>query len=203
MITIEPINRLTTQLARLPGIGQKTAQRLAYHILDVPPAQAQELAEAILSARRDVHSCPVCGTYTDVTPCAICTDEGRDGSVLCVVCEARDVLAMERTREFRGKYHVLHGVLSPMDGIGPSDLHINSLLERVANPSVKEVIFALRATIEGDTTGYYIFKKLPRRDEITISTLAKGIAIGNDLEYTDELTLGRSLVNRVKFSLNG
>ena len=112
MITIEPIVRLTTQLSRLPGIGQKTAQRLAYHILDVPPSQAKELAEAILSARENVKNCPVCGTYTDVTPCGICTDTARDAAVLCVVCDAKDVLAMEKTHEFQGKYHVLGGVLS-------------------------------------------------------------------------------------------
>ena len=131
MVTIEPIEKLTTQLARLPGIGNKTAQRLAYHILGVPEAQALELADAIIAARRDVHDCPICGTYTDVTPCAICADEKRDGSVICVVCDPRDVTAMEKTREFSGKYHVLQGVLSPMDGVGPNDIRINELVERV------------------------------------------------------------------------
>ena len=197
------LERLTEQFARLPGVGMKSAQRLAFHVLEMPLEGAEAFAEAIVDARRSIHPCPVCQNLTDQETCPICADPERDHSVLCVVAEPKDVIAMERTREYDGVYHVLHGLISPMDGIGPSDLHINTLLERVANPSVKEVIFALRATIEGDTTGYYIFKKLPRQDEITISTLAKGIAIGNDLEYTDELTLGRSLVNRVKFSLNG
>lgn len=195
MITIEPINRLTTQLSRLPGIGHKTAQRLAYHILDIPEAQATELAEAILAARRDVHNCPICGTYTDVTPCAICSDETRDDSILCVVCEARDVTAMERTREFRGKYHVLHGVLSPMDGIGPNDIRINELVERVKGGEVREVILATNPDVEGEATASYIARLL-RPMGVTCTRIAHGIPIGGNLEYTDEVTLAKALEGR-------
>lgn len=195
MITIEPINKLTTQLSRLPGIGQKTAQRLAYHILDIPESQAGELAEAIIAARRDVHNCPVCGTYTDAMPCAICTDEGRDKSVLCVVCEARDVTAMERTREYRGKYHVLHGVLSPMDGIGPNDIRINELVERVKTGEVREVILATNPDVEGEATASYIARLL-RPMGIACSRIAHGIPIGGNLEYTDEVTLAKALEGR-------
>ena len=195
MITIEPINRLTTQLSRLPGIGHKTAQRLAYHILDIPEAQAAELAEAILAARRDVHNCPICGTYTDVTPCAICSDEGRDGSILCVVCEARDVTAMQRTRERRGKYHVLHGVLSPMDGIGPNDIRINELVERVKGGEVREVILATNPDVEGEATASYIARLL-RPMGVTCTRIAHGIPIGGNLEYTDEVTLAKALEGR-------
>ena len=195
MITIEPINRLTTQLSRLPGIGHKTAQRLAYHILDIPEAKAAELAEAILAARRDVHNCPICGTYTDVTPCAICSDETRDGSILCVVCEARDVTAMERTREFRGKYHVLHGVISPMDGIGPNDIRINELVERVKGGEVREVILATNPDVEGEATASYIARLL-RPMGVTCTRIAHGIPIGGNLEYTDEVTLAKALEGR-------
>ena len=195
MITIEPINRLTTQLSRLPGIGHKTAQRPAYYILDIPEAQAAELAEAILAARRDVRNCPICGTYTDVTPCAICSDEGRDGSILCVVCEARDVTAMERTREFRGKYHVLHGVLSPMDGIGPNDIRINELVERVKGGGVREVILAANPDVEGEATASYIARLL-RPMGVTCTRIAHGIPIGGNLEYTDEVTLAKALEGR-------
>jgi len=195
MITIEPINKLTTQLSRLPGIGSKTAQRLAYHILDIPESQATELAEAIIAARRDVHDCPVCGTYTDKTPCAICSDPLRDASVICVVCEARDVTAMEKTREFRGKYHVLHGVLSPMDGIGPNDIRINELLERVKSGEVREVILATNPDVEGEATASYIARLLKPMG-IVCTRIAHGIPIGGNLEYTDEVTLAKALEGR-------
>lgn len=195
MVTIAPIEKLTTQLARLPGIGHKTAQRLAYHILDVPASQAAELAEAITAARRDVHDCPVCGTYTDVTPCAICADEKRDPSVICVVCDPRDVTAMEKTREFRGKYHVLHGVLSPMDGIGPNDIRINELVERVKTGEVKEVILATNPDVEGEATASYIARLL-RPMGVSCTRIAHGIPIGGNLEYTDEVTLAKALEGR-------
>lgn len=195
MITIEPINKLTTQLSRLPGIGQKTAQRLAYHILGIPESQATELAEAILDARRSVHNCPICGTYTDVEPCAICSDAQRDGSTLCVVCEARDVTAMEKTREYRGKYHVLHGVLSPMDGVGPNDIRINELLARVKDGSVREVILATNPDVEGEATASYIARLL-KPIGITCTRIAHGIPIGGNLEYTDEVTLAKALEGR-------
>ena len=195
MVTIEPIEKLTTQLARLPGIGHKTAQRLAYHILSVPEAQALELAGAITAARREVHDCPVCGTYTDVTPCAICSDERRDGSLLCVVCDPRDVTAMEKTREFHGRYHVLHGVLSPMDGVGPNDIRINELVERVKTGEVREVILATNPDVEGEATASYSARRL-RPIGVTCTRIAHGIPIGGNLEYTDEVTLAKALEGR-------
>ena len=195
MLTIEPIVRLTTQLSRLPGIGQKTAQRLAYHILDMPVAQAQELAAAIVAAREKVVDCPVCGTYTDVSPCAICADANRDGSVLCVVCDAKDVIAMERTREFNGKYHVLHGVLSPVDGIGPNDIRINELVERVRAGGIKEVIIATNPDVEGEATASYIARLLKPMG-VACSRIAHGIPIGGNLEYTDEVTLAKAMEGR-------
>ena len=195
MVTIEPIEKLTTQLARLPGIGHKTAQQLAYHILSVPEAQALELAGAITAARREVHDCPVCGTYTDVTPCAICSDERRDGSLLCVVCDPRDVTAMEKTREFHGRYHVLHGVLSPMDGVGPNDIRINELVERVRTGEVREVILATNPDVEGEATASYIARLL-RPMGVTCTRIAHGIPIGGNLEYTDEVTLAKALEGR-------
>lgn len=195
MFTIDAIVRLTTQLSRLPGIGQKTAQRLAYHILDMPASQAQELAAAIVAAREKVVDCPVCGTYTDVTPCSICTDESRDGSVICVVCDARDVMAMERTREFNGKYHVLHGVLSPVDGVGPNDIRINELVERVKAGGVQEVIIATNPDVEGEATASYIARLLKPMG-VTCSRIAHGIPIGGNLEYTDEVTLAKAMEGR-------
>lgn len=195
MVTIEPIEKLTTQLARLPGIGHKTAQRLAYHILGVPEAQALELADAIIAARRDVHDCPICGTYTDVTPCAICADEKRDGSVICVVCDPRDVTAMEKTREFSGKYHVLQGVLSPMDGVGPNDIRINELVERVKKGGVREVILATNPDVEGEATASYIACLLKPMG-VACTRIAHGIPIGGNLEYTDEVTLAKALEGR-------
>ena len=195
MLTIEPIVRLTTQLSRLPGIGQKTAQRLAYHILDVPLAQAQELAAAILAAREKVTDCPICGTYTDVSPCGICADTSRDGSVLCVVCDAKDVVAMERTREFHGKYHVLHGVLSPVDGVGPNDIRINELVERVKAGGVKEVILATNPDVEGEATASYIARLLKPMG-VNCTRIAHGIPIGGNLEYTDEVTLAKAMEGR-------
>ena len=195
MVTIEPIEKLTTQLARLPGIGNKTAQRLAYHILGVPEAQALELADAIIAARRDVHDCPICGTYTDVTPCAICADEKRDGSVICVVCDPRDVTAMEKTREFSGKYHVLQGVLSPMDGVGPNDIRINELVERVKKGGVREVILATNPDVEGEATASYIARLLKPMG-VACTRIAHGIPIGGNLEYTDEETLAKALEGR-------
>lgn len=195
MVTIEPIEKLTTQLARLPGIGHKTAQRLAYHILSVPEAQALELADAIIAARRDVHDCPICGTYTDVTPCAICADEKRDGSVICVVCDPRDVTAMEKTREFSGKYHVLQGVLSPMDGVGPNDIRINELVERVKKGGVREVILATNPDVEGEATASYIARLLKPMG-VACTRIAHGIPIGGNLEYTDEVTLAKALEGR-------
>ena len=195
MLTIEPIVRLTTQLSRLPGIGQKTAQRLAYHILDLPLPQAQELSAAIIAAREKVVDCPICGTYTDVTPCGICADTSRDSSVLCVVCDAKDVIAMERTREFHGKSHVLHGVLSPVDGVGHGDIRINELVERVKAGGVKEVILATNPDVEGEATASYIARLLKPMG-VSCTRIAHGIPIGGNLEYTDEVTLAKAMEGR-------
>ncbi len=195
MTTIEPIERLTTQFARLPGIGRKTAMRLAYHILGVPEEQAAELAEAVLAARREVTVCPICGNYTDQTPCAICSDERRDRSLICVVCDPKDVAAMEKVREYNGLYHVLHGVLSPMDGIGPNDIHIRELLDRVGKGDIREVILATNPDVEGEATASYIARLLKPLG-ITCSRIAHGIPIGGNLEYTDEVTLAKALEGR-------
>lgn len=192
---IEPIARLTAQLCRLPGIGSKSAQRLAYHILDMPEGQARELAAAIISAKENVRFCPVCGNYTDTEPCAICADKARTSRVLCVVKDARDVLAMEKTREFRGRYHVLQGIISPMDGVGPEDIRIKELLERVETENVEEVILATNPDVEGEATAVYISRLLKPRG-VRVTRIAHGIPIGGNLEYTDEITLAKALEGR-------
>ena len=195
MVIIEAIARLATQLSRLPGIGPKSAQRLAYHILDLPDSQAADLASAITAAKRDVVRCPVCGTYTDTSPCQICTDAARDAALLCVVSAPRDVMAMEKTREFRGKYHVLGGVLSPMSGVGPGDIRINELVERVKAGAVREVILATDPDVEGEATASYIARLLKPMG-ISCTRIAHGIPIGGNLEYTDEVTLAKALEGR-------
>lgn len=192
---IEPIARLTAQLARMPGIGMKTAQRLAYHLLDVPQEQAAELAEAILAAREKVHCCPVCGGYTDRSPCALCGDPQRDGGILCVVQDARDVAAMEKSREFNGRYHVLHGTLSPMDGVGPEDIRIRELVDRVEAGGIHEVILATNPDVEGEATAAYIARLL-KANNVRVTRIAHGIPIGGNLEYTDEVTLAKALSGR-------
>ena len=189
------------QFATLPGIGRKTALRFVLHLLRQNPEDVKRFTDSITALKTEIQECKHCHNIADSDTCEICSDSRRDTSSICVVENVKDILSIEATGQYKGLYHVLGGIISPMEGIGPSDLHINSLIERVNSTTIREVIFALRATIEGDTTGYYIYKKLPRQSEITVSTLAKGIAIGNDLEYTDELTLGRSIVNRVKFNL--
>lgn len=194
-MSIEAINALTTQLARLPGIGAKSAQRLAYHILDMPEGNARELAAAITRARDTVRYCPICGNYTDVEPCAICADAARKGDVLCVVRDARDVFAMEKLREFRGKYHVLHGTISPMDGVGPDDIRIKELLERVESEGVKEVILATNPDVEGEATASYIARLLKPKG-VRVTRIAHGIPIGGNLEYVDEITLLKAVEGR-------
>ena len=173
-MSIEAINALTMQLARLPGIGAKSAQRLAYHILDMPEGNARELAAAITRARDTVRYCPICGNYTDVEPCAICADAARKSDVLCVVRDARDVFAMEKLREFRGKYHVLHGTISPMDGIGPDDIRIKELLQRVEQEGVNEVILATNPDVEGEATASYIARLLKPKG-VRVTRIAHGI----------------------------
>jgi len=192
---IEPIARLAAQLGRLPGVGAKTAMRLAYHLLGVPEEQALELARAIESARREVHTCPICGGYTDVTPCALCADSKRESAVICVVRDARDIAAMEKSREFRGRYHVLGGLISPLDGVGPEDIRIEPLMERIRTGGVEEVILATSLDIEGEATAGYI-ARLVKAEGVAVSRIAHGIPIGGSLEYTDEVTLARALEGR-------
>lgn len=192
---IEPIARLTAQLARLPGVGMKTAQRLAYYLLDVPEIQAAELADAIVTARQKVHCCPVCGGYTDQDICGLCVDPARDDGVLCVVQDARDVAAMEKSREFSGRYHVLHGVLSPMDGVGPEDIRIRELTDRVESGKIHEVILATNPDVEGEATAAYIARLL-KAYGVRVTRIAHGIPIGGNLEYTDEVTLAKALSGR-------
>lgn len=192
---IKPIANLANQLSRLPGIGSKTAQRLAYYIMDMKTEDAKEIAQAIVDAKEQVRFCTICGNYTDVEPCSICADSSRSSDALCVVRDARDVLALERTREYRGKYHVLGGTLSPMDGIGPEDLRIDELLARISSEYVREVILATNPDVEGEATASYIAKLL-KPTGVKISRIAHGIPIGGNLEYIDDVTLGRALSGR-------
>lgn len=193
-MAIASIEKLVTQLSRLPGVGRKTAQRYAYHLLSVPEEQALELANAITDARTLVHPCPVCGTFTDLEQCEICSDPKRTDAVICVVSDPKDVMAMEKTREFSGRYHVLNGSLSPMNGVGPGDLRINELMERV-NEGVKEVILATNPDVEGEATASYIARLLKAKG-VTATRIAHGVPIGGNLEYTDEVTLAKALEGR-------
>ncbi|MBD5255747.1 MAG: recombination protein RecR [Barnesiella sp.] len=189
-----------TELSRLPGIGRKTALRLALHILRRPEDEAEALGNSVIALRRDIRYCKSCHNISETELCPICASPRRDHSTVCVVENVNDVMIIERTRQFQGVYHVLGGVISPMDGIGPDMLEIASLVERVARGDVREVILALGATMEGDTTNFYIFRKLSSFPDVKVTQLARGVAVGNDLEYTDELTLGRSLLQRTLFS---
>ena len=189
------MENLIDGFASLPGIGRKSAQRLAYHILDMPEGNARELAAAITRARDTVRYCPICGNYTDVEPCAICADAARKSDVLCVVRDARDVFSMEKLREFRGKYHVLHGTISPMDGVGPDDIRIKELLARVENEGVKEVILATNPDVEGEATASYIARLLKPKG-VRVTRIAHGIPIGGNLEYVDEMTLLKAVEGR-------
>jgi len=192
---IIPLNELIAQFERLPGIGKKTAQRLAYNILEQPPERAQQFAEALVNARKKIHFCKDCQGFTDMDKCAICSDENRDRTVICVVAEPKDVIAFERTREFSGLYHVLHGVISPMDGIGPDSLRIKELMARLSNQNIKEIIMATNPTVEGEATASYI-SRLVKPMGIKVTRLAYGIPVGSDLEYADEYTLARALEGR-------
>ena len=189
------LERLSEQFARLPGIGSKTAQRLAFQVLSMPQEQAQEFADAILDAKRLIHTCPVCQNLTDEEMCPICADETRDHSTICVVAEPRDVIAMERSREYTGVYHVLHGVISPLSHVGPDDLRIRELLNRVADGSVREVIMATNPDTEGEATAMYL-SRLLRPMGVKVTRLAYGIPVGSQLEYADEVTLLRALEGR-------
>jgi len=186
------------EISQLPGIGKRSALRLALHLLKQPEAQVEQLAEALTSLRKEVIFCEKCHNLSDVPLCEICANPNRDRSKLCVVEDIRDVLALENTAQYKGLYHVLGGVISPIDGIGPQDLNIRDLADRIVNDSVEEVIFALSATLEADTTTFYLSKILAAT-EVKISTLARGIPVGDQLEYTDEVTLGRSILARVPY----
>ena len=189
------LERLTEEFAKLPGIGSKTAQRLAFYVLSMPQQDAQAFADAIVTARKTVHTCPVCQNLTDQDKCAICSDEERDHSVICVVAEPKDVIAMERAREYHGVYHVLHGVISPLNHIGPDDIHIRELLRRIGEGNVNEVIMATDPDTEGEATAMYI-SRLLRPMEVKVTRLAYGIPVGSQLEFADEVTLLRALEGR-------
>jgi len=189
------LQNLTDQFARLPGIGGKTAQRLAFHVLSLPLEDAENFAEAILAAKREVHTCPCCQNLTDRELCPICDDDMRDRSVICVVAEPKDVIAMERSREFRGVYHVLHGVISPLNHVTQDDIKIRELLLRVGSGDVREVIMATNPDTEGEATAMYI-SRLLRPMEVKVTRLAYGVPVGSQLEYADEVTLSRALEGR-------
>ncbi len=191
-----PLNKLINELSKLPGIGGKTAQRLAFHILSLSDKEAQNLAESIMYAKQNLHYCSVCGNLTDSDPCSVCTDKSRDGKVICVVETPQDVLAMERIREFNGQYHVLHGAISPVEGIGPNDINLKSLIVRLQNnPDVEEVIIATNPNIEGEATAMYI-SRLLKPTGIRVTRIAHGIPVGGDLEYADEVTLLKAVEGR-------
>ncbi len=192
---IVPLAELIAQFERLPGIGRKTAQRLAYSILEQPPERAEKFAEALVNARSKIHFCKVCQGLTDKEVCDICDDSRRDRSVICVVAEPKDVMAFERTREYAGVYHVLHGVISPLDGIGPDQLRIKELMARLSSGEVSEIIMATNPTVEGEATASYI-SRLVKPMGIKVTRLAYGIPVGGDLEYADEFTLARALEGR-------
>lgn len=189
------LQELTDQFAKLPGIGGKTAQRLALYVLELPTEEATAFADAIVEAKRSVHACPICQNLTDSDICAVCADDMRDRSVICVVAEPKDVIALERSREFKGTYHVLHGVISPLNHISQDDIRIRELLQRVAEGGVREIIMATNPDTEGEATAMYI-SRLLRPMEVKVTRLAYGIPVGSQLEYADEVTLSRALEGR-------
>ena len=193
------LENAVTQFSRLPGIGRKTALRLALHLLRQEDEDVEQLASALTTMKREVKRCRVCHNISDQDVCPVCSDARRDRHTVCVVENIQDVMAIENTQQFHGLYHVLGGVISPMDGIGPSDLEIQSLVERVGQGDVDEVILALSPTMEGDTTNFYIFRKLAAYRQLRITVIARGVSVGDELEYTDEVTLGRSILNRTLF----
>ena len=192
------LERAVQEFSKLPGIGRKTALRLVLYQLRQDPDDVQSFVDAIAKMKQEVHYCRRCHNISDSDLCPICADQRRDASTICVVENIRDVMAVENTQQYRGLYHVLGGVISPMDGIGPADLEIESLVQRVAEEPVQEVILALSSTMEGDTTNFYIFRKLASSD-VKLSVIARGIPVGDELEYADEVTLGRSILNRTPF----
>ena len=195
MAEIEAIAKLVNQLSKLPGVGRKTAQRLAYHIIALHEDQVRELAVAIFNGKKQIHFCPICGNYTDTDPCPICADSSRRKDIVCVVRDPRDVNALERMREYDGLYHVLHGVISPMDGVGPDDIRIRELMSRLASGEIKEVVLATNPDVEGEATAAYI-SRLIKPMGVKVTRIAHGVPIGGELEYTDEVTLLRAFQGR-------
>jgi recombination protein RecR len=192
------VENAVSEFARLPGIGKKTAMRLVLFLLKKEPQVTESLGQAIIKMRSEIQFCRICHNISDTELCSVCSEEKRQKSVICVVEDIRDMMAIENTGQYSGVYHILGGIISPMDGIGPNDLNIESLVTRVKNNEVHEVIMALPTTIEGDTTNFYIYKKLKELGP-EVTTIARGIAIGDELEYTDEVTLGRSIINRLPY----
>lgn len=193
------LEKAVDEFAKLPGVGRKTAMRLVLHLLRQDDAAVDAFSSAIVRLKREVKYCAVCHNISDADICRICSNPGRDASTVCVVENVRDVMAVEATQQYHGLYHVLGGVISPMDGVGPSDLEIDSLVGRVKQGGIDEVILALSTTMEGDTTNFYIYRKLEKL-EVKLSVIARGISVGDELEYADEVTLGRSIVGRVPFT---
>lgn len=193
------LERAVNEFSKLPGIGRKTATRLVLHLLRKPEEEVAAFSDAIIRLKREAVYCRECHSISDSEICPICANPSRDHSIICVVENIQDVMAVENTMQFRGVYHVLGGVISPMDGVSPSDLQIESLIARVASGEVKEIILALSSTMEGDTTNFYIYRKLMQYD-VKLSVIARGISVGDELEYADEITLGRSIVNRTPFT---
>ena len=193
------LENAVNEFAKLPGIGRKTALRLVLHLLRQEEFSVENFGNAIIKLRKEIKYCHVCHNISDSDTCSLCSDPNRDDSIICVVENIEEVMVIENTHQFKGRYHVLGGVISPMDGIGPSDLEIDSLVKRVSEGGIQEIILALSATMEGDTTNFYIFRKLAPYN-IKISILARGVSVGDELEYTDEITLGRSIINRMPFN---
>jgi recombination protein RecR len=190
-----PITRLIEEFSKLPGVGRKTAQRLAFHVINMNTNDVEALSKAIIEAKRDIKYCSVCCNIADMNPCSMCSNKNRDDSVICVVEDPRDVAAMERTREFKGKYHVLNGVISPMDGIGPDMIKVKELIQRLGTQDVTEIIMATNPTIEGEATAMYI-ARLIKPMGIKVTRIAHGLPVGGDLEYADEVTISKALEGR-------
>lgn len=189
-----------SEIAKLPGIGRKTALRLVLHLLRQDESEAVSLGEALIRLRREIKYCRKCHNISEQELCPICSNPMRDSSTICVVENVKDVMVIENTHQHNGLYHVLGGLISPMDGIGPQNIEIDSLVDRVAHEGIKEIILALSATMEGDTTNFYIFRRLSKYPDVKVTVLARGMSVGNEIEYTDELTLGRSIINRTPFA---
>lgn len=194
------LERAVSEFAKLPGIGRKTALRLVLHLLKQNEPEVTAFGEAIIKLRQEIKYCHTCHNISEHEQCPICSNPQRDHATVCVVENVKDVMSVENTMQHHGVYHVLGGLISPMDGIGPQDIEIDSLVERVAAGGVKEVILALAATMEGDTTNFYIYRRLAPYPDVKVTMLARGVSVGNEIEYTDELTLGRSILNRTLFS---